>query len=356
MNNPITLTASDINNTTSFVFAEDAGRGPAHGTLGGTPPNLTYTPDLDYFGPDEFRFTATDDYGATSSEATVSITVTPVNDPPTILVSRTTATVQYSDTIGTVTITASDVDDDPLVLSWSYTDNGGGPIAALPSNLGTAGSCTTVPNATAAAGTSCSWDLTGQMLEDAGDSDIPFTVTDGGGGTATIEMTTADTEINVNAENGTIFFDEDNEVAIQVDEDGSDSSLPFSLTVYIEETEPDMAPFEAKFGDLSLALPHMVLTPVGPGGPEGPDSCDPPAIAGAGYGQVMTYVCHFSGVPVNTYSVDVKVDGGYYTGESDDVFTVFDPSLGYTTGGGWFYWPDTQDKTNFGVVRQASSL
>ena len=64
----------------------------------------------------------------------------------------------------------------------------------------------------------------------------------------------------------------------------------------------------------------------------------------------MTYTCNFVGVPVNTYSVDVRVDGGYYAGESDDVFTVFDPSLGYTTGGGWFYWPDTQDKTNFGYT------
>ena len=64
----------------------------------------------------------------------------------------------------------------------------------------------------------------------------------------------------------------------------------------------------------------------------------------------MTYTCNFVGVPVNTYSVDVRVDGGYYAGESDDVFTVFDPSLGYTTGGGWFYWPGTQDKTNFGYT------
>jgi hypothetical protein len=347
-NNPITLTANDTNND-ALVFAVVGGSGPTHGTLGGTPPNLTYTPDPNYFGPDEFRFTATDDYGATS-EATVSITVTPVNDPPTILVSRTTATVQYSDMIGTVTVTASDVDDDPLVLSASYTDNGGGPIAGLPSNLGTAGGCTTVPNATTAAGTSCSWDLTGQMLEDAGDYDITFTVTDGGGGTATIEMATADTEIKVNAEDVSIFFDEDNEVAIKVDEDGSDSSLPFSLTVYIEETEPDLASFSAMFGDLSLAVPQMLLTPVGPGGPESPDSCNAPAVAGTGYGQVMTYTCHFSGVPVNTYSVDVKVDGGYYAGENDDVFTVFDPSLGFTTGGGWFYWPGTQDKTNFGYT------
>ena len=44
----------------------------------------------------------------------------------------------------------------------------------------------------------------------------------------------------------------------------------------------------------------------------------------------------------------------YYYGSDESVFTVYDPSLGFTTGGGWFYWPDTDDgdypgdKTNFG--------
>jgi hypothetical protein len=234
-------------------------------------------------------------------------------------------------------------------LSSEYTDNGGAPIAGLPSALGTAGSCTSIPNDTASAGTSCSWDLTGQMLEDAGDYDITFTVKDSGGGTGDPGMTNSDeTEIIVNAEDASINF-ATNEVAIIVDGDGSDSSKPFSLTVYIDETEPDIATFIAMYGGLSLAVPHMQLTPVGPGGPEGPVSCDT-SVAGSEYDQVMTYTCHFLGVPVNTYSVDVSVDGGYYTGENDDVFTVYDPSLGFTTGGGWFYWPGTNDKTNFGYV------
>jgi hypothetical protein len=40
------------------------------------------------------------------------------------------------------------------------------------------------------------------------------------------------------------------------------------------------------------------------------------------------------------------------------VLVVYDPSLGFTTGGGWFYWPGTEDeasgypgdKTNFGYT------
>jgi len=364
--NVITLTASDINNDSPLVYGNITLSVPFYGSLLGTPPNMTYTPAADYFGSDDsFTFTATDEHGATSAEATVSINVTPVNDPPVITISRTSngpggtnEPIQYSDTIGTVTITATDVDDDPLALSSEYTDNGGAPIAGLPNDLGTVGGCTAEPNDTTSPGTSCSWDLTGQMLEDAGDYDITFTVTDGGGGTAdpdlVIEDDSGETEIIVNAEDASIMFDLGNTVAVQVDGDGSDSSLPFSLTVYIDETEPDIATFIAMYGNLSLAVPHMVLTPVGPGGPEAPDSCDT-SVAGSGYDQVMTFTCHFAsvpgfGVPVNTYSVDVSVDGGYYTGENDDVLTVFDPSLGFTTGGGWFYWPGTNDKTNFGYV------
>ena len=48
---------------------------------GRTPPNVTYTPAGNYYGADAFTFRAGD--GSLSSNiATVSITVTPVNDPP----------------------------------------------------------------------------------------------------------------------------------------------------------------------------------------------------------------------------------------------------------------------------------
>ena len=54
---------------------------PAHGTLSGTAPNLTYTPAANYNGPDSFTFTVNDGT-VDSAAATVSITVTPVNDAP----------------------------------------------------------------------------------------------------------------------------------------------------------------------------------------------------------------------------------------------------------------------------------
>ena len=49
---------------------------PAHGSLTGTAPNLTYTPAANYSGPDCFTFTGRDGV-ATSASATVSMSVTP---------------------------------------------------------------------------------------------------------------------------------------------------------------------------------------------------------------------------------------------------------------------------------------
>ena len=54
---------------------------PAHGTLTGTAPNVTYTPAANYNGSDSFTFTVNDGT-VDSNVATVSITVTAVNDAP----------------------------------------------------------------------------------------------------------------------------------------------------------------------------------------------------------------------------------------------------------------------------------
>ena len=75
---PLTLSGSDPDgDPITFAVATR----PAHGTLSGTAPSLTYTPAADYFGPDSFTFT-TNDGASSSSPATVAITVTEVNDPP----------------------------------------------------------------------------------------------------------------------------------------------------------------------------------------------------------------------------------------------------------------------------------
>src|SRR5207253_8129484 len=84
--------------------------GPTHGALSGTAPNLTYTPAANYNGADSFTFKANDGT-VDSSAATVSITITAVNDAP---VANDQAVTTNEDTAKAIVLTASDVDGDPL--------------------------------------------------------------------------------------------------------------------------------------------------------------------------------------------------------------------------------------------------
>ncbi|MGE3541848.1 MAG: Ig-like domain-containing protein [Candidatus Tectimicrobiota bacterium] len=104
----ITLTATDVDNDTlTFTLVQQ----PAHGTLSGTPPQVTYMPAADFHGSDSFTFKAND--GTVESNlATVSITVTPVNDPP-VAASQTVSTSE--DTPLAITLTATDVDGNQIV-------------------------------------------------------------------------------------------------------------------------------------------------------------------------------------------------------------------------------------------------
>ncbi len=123
----ITLDGSDAekDNLTYSVVA-----GPSHGTLSGTAPDLTFTPDAGYTGPDSFTFTANDGQ-ADSNVATVSITVEAVNQPP-VIAPLSDQTVDFNDAL-TFSVSATDSDQDPITLSvdglpagLSFTDNGDG--------------------------------------------------------------------------------------------------------------------------------------------------------------------------------------------------------------------------------------
>jgi hypothetical protein len=86
---------------------------PAHGTLAGAAPALVYTPAGDFYGTDAFTFKASDGQ-SDSNLATVSITVTPVNDPP--LAAAQALSVAEDTPLGIVLL-ASDVDGDALLYT-----------------------------------------------------------------------------------------------------------------------------------------------------------------------------------------------------------------------------------------------
>ena len=163
------------------------------------------------------------------------------------------------------------------------------------------------------------------------------------------------TVIIVTTEDVVFTFPDTNPYLVKVATAGGNSGL-FTLAVIVKEKLPDIG-LEPLSGDISRAVATMTLLPVGPGSaPTG--SCWQTSTPGSGYEGYVTLTCNFSGVAVNTYVIAVTVNGGYYAGYVEDTVTVYDPSLGFTSGGGWFYWPGTAnpatgypgDKTNFGFT------
>ncbi|MBI4661195.1 MAG: tandem-95 repeat protein [Verrucomicrobia bacterium] len=74
----LTGTDSDGANLTFAIV-----QGAQNGTLAGSPPTVTYTPNSNFNGTDYFTFKVNDTF-QDSSPATVTIVVSPVNDPPTL--------------------------------------------------------------------------------------------------------------------------------------------------------------------------------------------------------------------------------------------------------------------------------
>jgi large repetitive protein len=120
---PITLAGSDADNDPLTFSVLDL---PSHGVLTGIVPNLTYTPDPDFFSPsghpDSFTFKVNDGL-ADSNVATINITVNPVNDPA-VALDDTVPTAE--DTPVIVPVQANDSagpsNEDPTLTTTAVTD------------------------------------------------------------------------------------------------------------------------------------------------------------------------------------------------------------------------------------------
>ncbi len=217
----ITLSGSDTETTTlSYAVAT----GPSNGVLTGTAPNLDYTPNANFNGADSFTFTVSDGI-AVSTEATVSINVTAINDVP---VADAQSATTNEDTAVAIILSGSDVDLNNL----SYT------VVTPPANgvlSGTAPNLSYTPNAN----------------YNGGDS-FTFTVNDG-----TVDSVAATVTLTVNAVNDapvadaqSVITDEDTAVAVTLT--GSDvegSGLSYAVT-----TNPAN-------GVLSGTAPNLSYTP-----------------------------------------------------------------------------------------------
>jgi gliding motility-associated-like protein len=218
---PITLTGSDpdANALTYSIISA-----PTQGTLSGTAPNLTYSPNLNYNGADAFTFRVNDGT-SNSNTATVTITVTPVNDPP---VANNQSVAVTEDIAQAVTLTGSDVDGNPL----TYT------VVTAPTNgslSGTAPNLTYTPN-----------------LNFNGSDSFTFKVNDGtvDSNTATVSLTVTPVVDAPIANNQSVPVPEDVPTAITL----SGSDPDGSAVTYSIVSVPT-------HGTLSGTAPNLTYTP-----------------------------------------------------------------------------------------------
>src|SRR5205814_4003874 len=121
----ITLSGSDVDDD---ALTYSVTSNPSHGVLSGTAPNVTYTPGVNYNGSDSFTFNVND--GTVNSvSATVSLTVSPVNDAP-VAASQSVTTVQ--NTAKAITLSGSDVDGDTLTYTITSNPTHGGLSGTAP--------------------------------------------------------------------------------------------------------------------------------------------------------------------------------------------------------------------------------
>ena len=165
---------------------------PANGTVNNNSSDVTYTPNSNYFGADSFTYTISDGNGG-SDTATVSVTVTSVNDLP---IADDDVATTSEDTAVTIDLLSNDSDADGDVLAVS-----------------------TVTTATNGVVTNNGTDVTYTPNPDFSGSDsFGYTVADGHGGTATALVTITITAVNdaPNAVDDNSTTDEDTTVTIDV--------------------------------------------------------------------------------------------------------------------------------------------
>jgi hypothetical protein len=174
--------------------------------------------------------------------------------------------------------------------------------------------------------------------------------------------------VSVSQQQATITLDSLDSNPVQVDSPGGTASP--TITASFANTLPA--------GDIQNAVTTYTLTPIGPGTtytctvtPSGATQSN--AYQSTGYtvsgstncpstitespspgtsATSMTQVLKFNGgVQTNVYILSVSVSGSYYTGGPvTGVTTIYDPSLGFTTGGGTVVNPNTGYRANFGFV------
>ena len=157
--------------------------------------------------------------------------------------------------------------------------------------------------------------------------------------------------LTVTAEDALIGFGRDNPAAVKVTSHGR-YTKKLSLTVLVKEKQPDTATKEAAAGDINSAALTVTLSPLLAGGIIRL-TCTAAPVSVIGYDAVKTFTCTTDrDLGIDVYDLTAQVSGNY-SGVAYDSISVYGRDMGFANGGGWFYWPGTADKTNFGFVMKS---
>jgi len=309
---------------------------PAGMTIDGTTGVIDWTPASSDVGANVITVKVTDDGVPPLSDQDPTFTIT-VTVRPTKLTYTGNFAGQYSD---------------KAWLKATLTDDGNGALngTGLSGRLVrfTFGGSNVGMDATDASGVA---EILYQILK----PDANYTVTANFNGDAAYAGSSdTDNTFDVDPEDADVTPDAGNLSAIQVGAPGGTGSFTLKFAVQEDVTPaPEPAPNDgAEPGDIGNAGLTVTLISVANGGNVSPSSCSS-AVAGSGYAGIKTFTCNFSGVPVGAYEVAAVVANGgsplatYYQGRYDDALTVYDPSLGFVTGGGKFVLDG--DRVSFGL-------
>jgi len=160
------------------------GSGPSHGTLAlNANGSFTYTPAANYNGSDSFTYHASDGT-LTSNLATVTITVSAVNDPPTVTVAA-GGTCGTDDHSGTINLAVGDVETAATALTLSAAS--ANPALVPNGNLVLGGSgATRTLKATSVAGRSGTATVTVTVSDGQATGSVQVTVRVGSNGNDTL--------------------------------------------------------------------------------------------------------------------------------------------------------------------------
>ena len=194
---------------------------------------VRYAPDLNWYGEDRFTYTATDP-GGLSSEATVRVTVTPVNDPPEA-VDDEAETLEDVAVVVDVLANDTDVDGDPLTV-----------VSAGPGAHG----------ATAIAGGGVRYS---PALNWYGTDRFTYTIADPGGLTASATVTMTVLPVNDAPEAVGVIPDQ------SLEEGGGPATV--DLTPYFTDVDGDALSYAAVSSDesavtVAVAAATLTLSPV----------------------------------------------------------------------------------------------